>query len=308
MPIPDYESLMLPVLESLGDGVERALREVRDIIADKYQLSLEERSERIPSGQNTVISSRVAWAKTYLQNAGLVECPERGRVRITESGKQLLSSHPMTIDSKFLEKYPTFLRFKSKSNSARAEQSLAESYPLSPANGTPLELLDLSYQALENATKDELLNRLRSCSPRFFEHVVVELLRAMGYGGVTGDGRVTKATGDGGIDGVIKEDKLGLDVVAIQAKRWDDSVGRPVLQAFVGSMDYVRAKKGVLITTAAFTRDALEFVEKIEGKKVVLIDGDQLVQFMFEHNVGVAITKTYSLKEVSQDFFSDDNL
>lgn len=130
----------------------------------------------------------------------------------------------------------------------------------------------------------------------------------MGYGGVAGDGRVTKATGDGGIDGVIKEDKLGLDVVAIQAKRWGDSVGRPVLQAFVGSMDYIRAKKGVLITTAAFTRDAFEFVEKIEGKKVVLIDGDQLVQFMFEHNVGVTITKTYCLKEVSQDFFSDDNL
>ena len=166
--------------------------------------------------------------------------------------------------------------------------------------------MDASFDTLRKATAEELLSRLQSCSPSFFEQVVVRLLRAMGYGGVTGDASVTGKSGDGGIDGIIKEDKLGLDVVCIQAKRWDGSVGRPVIQGFVGSMDYIRAKKGVILSTSQFTKDALDYVDRIEGKKVVLINGPQLANLMIEHNVGVNPTKVYELKEVSNDFFDED--
>ena len=166
--------------------------------------------------------------------------------------------------------------------------------------------MEASFSTLRKATAEELLARLQSCSPAFFERVVVRLRRAMGYGGVTGDASVTGKSGDGGIDGIIKEDKLGLDVVCIQAKRWDGSVGRPIIQGFVGSMDYIRAKKGVILTTSQFTKDALDYVERIEGKKVVLIDGQQLANLMIEHNVGVNPTKLYELKEVSNDFFDED--
>jgi restriction system protein len=166
-------------------------------------------------------------------------------------------------------------------------------------------LIDASYQSLRSATTEELLTRLRSCSPSFFESVVVRLLMAMGYGGVTGHGTVAGRSGDGGIDGVIKQDKLGLDVVCIQAKRWEGAVGRPVVQGFVGSMDYIRARKGVIMTTSSFTKDALEFVDRIEGKKVVLIDGDRLAELMIEHGLGVTTTKAYELKEVSNDFFDE---
>ncbi len=171
---------------------------------------------------------------------------------------------------------------------------------------TPRELLDASYQALRKATAEELLARLKSSSPGFFEKAVVRLLLAMGFGGVAGEGLVTGRSGDGGIDGVIKEDKLGLDVVCIQAKRWEGSVGRPVVQGFVGSMDYYRAKKGVMLTTSAFTRDAVEYIDHIEGKKVVLIGGERLAALMIEHNVGVATAQVYELKEVSNDFFDEE--
>jgi restriction system protein len=170
---------------------------------------------------------------------------------------------------------------------------------------TPLELIDASYKSLRQATTVEMLSRLKSCSPSFFESVVVRLLMAMGYGGVAGHGTVTGKSGDGGIDGVIKQDKLGLDVVCIQAKRWDGAVGRPVVQGFVGSMDYIRARKGVIMTTSTFTKEAVDFVDRIEGKKVVLIDGDQLAGLMIEHGLGVVTTKTYELKEVSNDFFDE---
>jgi restriction system protein len=171
---------------------------------------------------------------------------------------------------------------------------------------TPQELLDASFNTLRKTTAEDLLAKLKTCSSGFFEQVVVRLLWAMGYGGVTGDASVRGKSGDGGIDGIIKEDRLGLDVVCLQAKRWEGSVGRPVIQGFVGSMDYIRAKKGVILTTSQFTKDALDFVERIEGKKVVLIDGRKLADLMIEHNVGVKRTKLYELKEVSNDFFDED--
>ncbi len=213
------------------------------------------------------------------------------------------SQKPATINCKFLKQFPSYLKFIAQPPDQGTD---AKDETVIESARTPLELMDASFNTLRKATAEELLARLQTCSPSFFEQVVVRLLRAMGYGGVTGDASVTGKSGDGGIDGIIKEDKLGLDVVCIQAKRWDGSVGRPVIQGFVGSMDYIRATKGVILTTSQFTKDALDFVERIEGKKVVLIDGPQLASLMIEHNVGVNPTKLYELKEVSNDFFDED--
>ncbi len=175
------------------------------------------------------------------------------------------------------------------------------------SQSTPLELFETSFATLRAALAEELLGRLIECSPQFFEQIVVKLLHAMGYGGQFGEGRVTNYSHDGGIDGVINEDKLGLDVVCVQAKRWQGNVSRPTVQSFVGSMDLIRAKKGVVITTSDFSRDASEFVDRIEGKRVVLINGKQLAQLMIEHDVGVSTTGTYKLKEVSNDFFEEES-
>jgi restriction system protein len=294
---------MLPFLETLQDGKERIMRELTEALAVRFGLTDEERQELLPSGQQTLFSNRVAWAKSHMKNAGLIFNPTRGKVSISDAGRKVLQQKPATINCKFLKQFPPYLTFigqaPGQSNEGKEETVLESTQ-------TPLELLDASFNTLRKATAEELLAKLKACSPGFFEHVVVRLLRAMGYGGVTGDASVTGKSGDGGIDGIIKEDKLGLDVVCIQAKRWDGSVGRPVIQGFVGSMDYVRAKKGVILTTSQFTKDALDFVDRIEGKKVVLIDGPTLADLMIEHNVGVNCTKLYELKEVSNDFFDED--
>lgn len=304
MPIPDFQTVMLPLLESLADGKERLMRDVTALLADRFELSDEERQQKLPSGENKLFVNRVAWAKAHLKAAGLIDNPSRGRVRISDEGRRVVASRPGKVNIAVLKKYPSYLAFAGLDPAADATSSAAPAAAASER--TPRELLDASYQTLRKATAEELLARLRSCSPGFFEKAVVRLLLAMGYGGVAGEGLVTGGSGDGGIDGLIKEDKLGLDVVCLQAKRWEGTVGRPVVQGFVGSMDYVRARKGVILTTSSFTRDALEFVEKIEGKKVVLIGGERLAELMIEHGVGVATSQVYELKEVSNDFFDED--
>ena len=303
MAVPDFQSVMLPFLEFLRDGQEHTMREVTDALAERFKLTEEQRQEHLPSGPQPLFYNRVAWAKTHLKNAGLIDNPVRGKVSIADAGRKVLAKKPATVNCRFLKQFPSYLKFIGQTpgqDQDGEEQSVIES------TQTPLELLDGSYNTLRKATADELLARLKTCSPGFFEQVVVRLLRAMGYGGVAGDASVTGKSGDGGIDGIIKEDKLGLDVVCIQAKRWDGSVGRPIIQGFVGSMDYIRARKGVILTTSQFTKDALDFVDRIEGKKVVLIDGPMLAGLMIEHNVGVKLTKVYELKEVSNDFFDED--
>ena len=274
-----------------------------EALAVRFGLTDEERQELLPSGQQTLFSNRVAWAKSHMKNAGLILNPTRGKVSISDAGRKVLQQKPATINCKFLKQFPPYLTFIGQ---APGQGNEGKDETVLESTQTPLELLDASFNTLRKATVEELLAKLKTCSPGFFEHVVVRLLRAMGYGGVAGDASVTGKSGDGGIDGIIKEDKLGLDVVCIQAKRWDGSVGRPVIQGFVGSMDYVRAKKGVILTTSQFTKDALDFVDRIEGKKVVLIDGPKLADLMIEHNVGVNPTKLYELKEVSNDFFDED--
>jgi len=308
MPIPDFQSVMLPLLQLLSDGKEWRMRDVTETLANRFQLTQQEREEMLPSGQQTLFSNRVGWAKTHLKGAGLISNPSRGKVSLSEEGRAVLAAQPQAINCRFLRQFPSYLELVGRARSdeaaeaAEVESSLADTESIQ----TPLELMDESFHALRRATADELLVKLRECSPGFFEKIVVKLLQAMGYGGVTGEALVTGRSGDAGIDGIIKEDKLGLDVVCIQAKRWEGTVGRPVIQGFVGSMDFVRARKGVILTTSQFSREAVDFVDRIEGKKVVLIDGPQLADLMIDHNVGVLPTKNYELKEVSNDFFDED--
>jgi restriction system protein len=306
MAIPDFQSVMLPFLEFIQDGQTRTMREVTDALSDRFQLSDAERLTLLPSGQQPIIANRIAWAKTHLKNAGLVDNPSRGKVCITDLGRSVLAQRPQQINMKFLRQYPAYLQFVGNGSRGAATGATEDESVTNEAR-TPLELLDQSFNTLRQTTKDDLLARLKRSSPAFFERAVVKLLLAMGYGGVGGDGQITGQPGGGGIDGVIREDKLGLDVVCIQAKRWENNpVGRPKVQEFVGSMDFVRARKGVIITTSAFTRDALNFVERIEGKKVVLIDGDCLAELMMDHDVGVTVKEVYKLKELSNDFFDED--
>ena len=302
MEIPGFQDVMRPMLEALADGQTRSSREVTNGIADHFGLSEEDRDRRVPSGQQTLIGNRVAWAKSHLKMAGLLEYPGRGLVRISDLGRRMLADNPARIDVRLLRQFPGYREFIGK---AEPEAAGAVAEPVVEEQRTPLELIDASFKTLWQATTEELLSRLRACSPGFFEDMVVKLLLAMGYGGVAGHGTVTGRSGDAGIDGVIRQDKLGLDVVSIQAKRWEGVVGRPVVQGFVGSMDFIRARKGVILTTSSFSREALEFVDRIEGKKVVLIDGDRLAELMIEHGLGVITRKVYELREVSNDFFDE---
>ena len=308
MPIPDFQSIMLPLLKCLSDRSERSMRDLTEKLAADYKLTDDEKDERLPSGEQRVFNNRVAWSKSHLKGAGLLDSPSRGYVRITDLGIKLLKQNPDRINVKFLKQYPSYCAFIGKPTSADSKPSRTITIVPEDDLRTPLELIDGSFLTLQQATADDLLARLKSCPPSFFEIVVVKLLMAMGYGGIAGEGNVTGKSGDGGIDGVIKQDKLGLDVVCIQAKRWDGPVGRPIIQGFVGSMDYIRARKGVIITTSVFTREGQDFVDRIEGKKVVLINGEQLTKLMIEHNLGVTTTKTYELKEVSNDFFDESEM
>jgi restriction system protein len=293
MAIPDFQTIMLPLLECLGDRRERTTRDVAEQLAGRFGLTDEELLMRLPSGQQGVFVNRVAWSKSHLKMAGLIENPSRGIVRISDLGVGVLREAPAVVNVGFLKRYPAYLASISKSGAQ--EETRTDAVQMENESRTPRELIESAFLTLRQATADDLLAKLKGCSPGFFESVVVKLLMAMGYGGVAGDGAVTGKSGDGGIDGLIK-----------QAKRWDGPVGRPVVQGFVGSMDYVRARKGVIMTTSSFTKDALDFVHRIEGKKVVLIDGERLAELMIEHGLGVTTTKTYELKDVSNDFFDED--
>lgn len=301
MPVPDFQTLMLPVLQVTGDGQEHTIGETIEIIASHFGLTDMDRNELLPSGRQFKFDNRIHWAKTYLTKAGLLQTTGRGKFSITERGIQVLNVNPPHINIKFLDQFPEFVAFRSKTTQTHI-QDVAP-----PENRqTPDELLDETYQGLRNQLAQELIDQVMSCTPRFFEKLVVDLLVAMGYGGSRKDaGERIGQSGDGGIDGIIKEDRLGLDVVYIQAKRWEGTVGRPIVQGFAGSLEGVRARKGVLITTSGFSKDAKDYVEKIE-KKIVLIDGDQLAQYMIDYGIGVTEMKTYIIKKADLDYFSED--
>jgi restriction system protein len=295
MPIPDYQSLMLPLLRHLADGEEHSLRDLTDCLAEECSLTDAERKELLPSGQQPVFDNRVGWAKTYMKKAGLLESPRRGWVRITPRGLDVLKEQPHRIDVSFLERFEEFRTFRAQRRA-----------PAPTHEPSPEESLAQAYETLKQGVLAELLDQVRRASPAFFERLVVELLVRMGYGGSFQEAaRAIGRSGDEGIDGIIKEDRLGLDVLYIQAKRWAQPVSRPEIQKFAGVLQGHRARKGVFITTSTFSKESWEYVEKIDSK-IVLIDGERLVELMFEHNVGVSTVGTYPVKKVDSDFFLEE--
>lgn len=303
--IPDYQTAMLPTLRALADGTIRRAGEIRDEVAKVFNLSEDELRELVPSGQKTLFSDRVSWAMTYMKKAGLLETPKRAHYQITARGKALLAENPARIDLSLLGRYPEFVEWKERSDSARPSGNGSAAADVE-AIQTPEESLDTAYSALRRAIETELLDQVKAMPPAFFEKLVVQLLVAMGYGGSLKDaGQAVGKSGDGGIDGIIKEDKLGLDVIHIQAKRWQGTVGRPEIQSFAGSLDGVKAKKGIFITTSNYSLEARAYVEKIE-KRIVLVDGDRLAALMFDHDVGVARVASYEVKRIDADYFNEE--
>lgn len=302
MAIPDYQTCMLPFLRHLGDGKEHSLRDAEESLAESFKLTPAERAELLPSGQQGVFKNRIGWARTYLKKAALIEAPRRAVFKITERGMQTLATNPSKIDVKFLEQWPEFMEFRDISKPSAVQ---AQPIELSLTTTTPEEAIELAYLGLREQLAQELLSRIMSCSPTFFEQLVVELLVKMGYGGSRRDaGERIGQTGDGGIDGIIKEDRLGLDTIFIQAKRWQGSVGRPEIQKFVGALQGQRARKGVFITTSSYTSDAVDYASRIDTK-VVLIDGKNLSALMIDFDVGVSASASYVVKRVDSDYFEE---
>ncbi len=304
--IPDYQSLMLPLLRLLADGKEHKYRDLIERLATEFQVTDEERKELLASGSQAIFDNRVGWAKTYLKKAGLIDSPRRATFVITEQGRKTLAKNPERIDNKYLRQFPAFLEFlKASRNDNETEEEAAS---VVTSEQTPEESLDKAYQRIRKSLAIELLNRVMQLSPAFFERLVIDLLVKMGYGGSIKDaGKAIGQSGDEGIDGIIKEDKLGLDLIYIQAKRWKPGtvVGRPELQKFVGALAGQGAKKGIFITTSQFTKEALEYAPKNETK-IVLIDGEQLAQLMIDYNVGCTIQQTYELKKIDSDYFGEE--
>lgn len=316
MPIPDYQSLMLPFLKIAGDGQEHRFRDAVETLAKQFSLTDEERNVMLPSGTAPVFDNRVGWARTYLKQAALIESPKRGIFHVTGRGKELLAKNPARIDNSTLEQYQEYLDFKLRRGEPKDASKLVPTStqtPLAalteaPADSTPEELFSQAYQRLRGNLEAELLDQVKSSTPAFFERLVIDLLVSMGYGGSRRDaGRAIGKSGDGGIDGIIKEDKLGLDVIYLQAKRWEGTVGRPEIQKFAGALQGQRANKGVFITTSNFSREAEEYAGIISSK-IILINGEQLAALMVDHNVGVSPVSTFEIKRIDSDYFEGDSV
>ncbi|MBN2323234.1 MAG: restriction endonuclease [Spirochaetes bacterium] len=307
MAVPDYQSLMLSLLQFVAKtGGETSTSEAVEALAKELSLSDEDLKEMLPSGIQSTFVNRVGWASTYMKKAGLLEATRRGFYQITGRGRDLLKKQPKTINVKLLKQYPEFLEFQQLKGTRSGDKVVESKGTSDVSTATPSEALESAYENLRDELADELLGRLKKISPAFFERVVVELLVKMGYGGSRSDaGKAIGRSGDGGIDGIIKEDKLGLDVVYIQAKRWDNNpVGRPDVMQFAGALQAQRATKGIFITTSRFTDDARSYVSQI-GSKIVLIDGEQLTSLMIEHDVGVSTVSLYPVKKVDSDYFEE---
>jgi len=305
MAIPDYQSCMRPLLKAVEDGQTYKFKDLVDKLADEFQLTDEEKNELIPSGVQTVINSRVGWARTYLVKAQCLETPKKGMVRIAERGKKLLSDYPDKINTKDLQQFEEFVDFVSSSKKSNKQQ---ETEVVSQQTMTPEEAIDYGTKMLNQDLASDLLSKILSKDDKFFEVLVVQLLEKMGYGGDFEDSSdVVGKTGDGGIDGIIKEDKLGFDTIYIQAKRYTDaSVGRPELQKFSGALAGKNATKGVFITTSKFADTAREYVKTLYNQKIILIDGKKLCELMIEYNLGVATNKTIEIKKIDSDFFDEE--
>ncbi len=299
---------MLPVLRALAATSPQHRNTLSDLMSDQFGLTVDEREKLLPSGKATVIRSRTGWALSYMKQAALVESPKRGWYALTARGKDVLAKNPASVDSVFLRQFPEFLEFRSRTraDTDTPDNSPAETRPAAVSPDLdPEEALEDAYLRLRAEVEAELLETVKSGSPQFFERLVIDLLVQMGYGGSREEAaRAVGRSGDGGIDGVIDEDRLGLDVIYVQAKRWEGSVGRPEIQKFAGALQGQRARKGVFITTSFFTREALEYAERIESR-IVLIDGRRLAALMFDANVGVAPRVSFTVKSTDGDYFEE---
>ncbi len=295
---------MLPLLTSLKDGKEHGFRELVESLAIQFQLTPENRKELLPSRKQPTFDNRVGWARTYLGKAGLLESPKRSVVQITPRGEQTLATNLRKINIKYLLQFDEFIEFRNKKSDASG-QTTPVSVSVVVDTETPEESLEGAYQTLRDNLSDELLTTIKRCSPAFFERLVVDVIVSMGYGGSRREaGRAIGGTGDDGIDGIINEDRLGLDSIYLQAKRWDGTVGRPEIQKFAGALQGYRARKGIFITTSSFTKDAQEYTSRIDSK-IVLIDGQRLASLMIDHNVGVTSEALYEVKRTDSDYFSE---
>jgi restriction system protein len=271
-------------------------------LAKHFELTEQERKQLLPSGQQELFTNRVAWAKTHLRMAGLLEGTARGVFRMTPQGKKLLKEHSGRIDLRVLQAQPGYLEARGR----KREKSQTTVATENGDNRTPEEQMEDSYQALRENLGKELLQRLKSASPAFFERIVVELLVRMGYGGTRKDaGQAIGKSGDEGVDGVIKEDRLGLDAIYIQAKKWENTVSRPEIQKFAGALQGFRAKKGIFITTSDFSKEAVEYAARIDSK-IVLIDGEQLWNLMIDFGIGVSTVASYEIKKLDSDYFNEE--
>jgi len=298
MAIPDFQSIMLPLLKFTEDKNEHSKGEAVEHISKLFNLSEEEKRELLPSGQQEIINNRVGWARTYLIKAGLLQSTRRSYFKITDKGLDALKQNPPKIDIKYLEQFPEFAAFKALRKD--------EKEPDKGDQQTPQELLEYGYQKIKHDLAQELLDLVKKGSPKFFEKLVVGLLLKMGYGGSLKDaGEAIGQSGDGGIDGIRQEDRLGREAIYIQAKRWEGTVGRPEIHKFVGALQGQRAKKGIFITTSNFSKDAIDYISKIDTK-IVLIDGEKLTQLMFDNDIGVSKVTNYEIKKIDSDYFSEE--
>jgi restriction system protein len=301
MAIPDYQSLMLPLLRLVSDEKEHSLQDATTALAVEFHLSATDLTEMLPSARKTRFYDRVGWASTYLRKAGLLNSARRGRFQITKRGLAVLRNPPHQINVEFLEQFAEFIEFRTRRDKDADHPTPPEIEPQ-----TPEEAIEAAYQSVRQSLADELLQTVKNCSATFFERLVVDVLVKMGYGGTRKDaGRAVGRSGDDGIDGIINEDRLGLDVIYLQAKRWDTPVGRPEIQKFAGALQGQRAKKGIFITTSTFTKEAQEFASRIDSK-MTLIDGQLLTQLMIDYNVGVNVVVSYDLKRIDSDYFIEE--
>jgi restriction system protein len=294
---------MLPLLELTGDGNEHSLRGAIDTLVERFRLSDEEKRELLPSGRQPTFDNRVGWARTYMKKAGLLQSTRRGYFQITERGFEVLAKKPERIDAAYLRRFPEFVAFQTPKTDEADRKARPQELD---DRATPEEEIEAAYQTLRVDLVHEVLEAVKGSSPAFFEQLVIDLLVKMGYGGTRRDaGQAIGRSRDGGIDGIIKEDRLGLDIVYVQAKKWESTVSRPEIQKFAGALQGQRARKGVFITTSDFSRAAREYVGLI-GSKIVLIDGDTLAQLMIDFDIGVTGMATYEIKRVDSDYFMEE--
>ncbi len=293
---------MRPLLEAHSDEEEHLNRDIVALLADRFNLSPEERREMLPSGRAKLFDNRVGWAKTHVLKAGLLEAPRRGVSKITSRGLKTLQENPKRIDLKVLDAFQDHRNFRNTPREANHTDQLNEP---NDCDQTPEELLENAFLKVRRQVETDLLSQIMDNPPDFLERVIVDLVVRMGYGGSRKDaGEALGRSGDEGIDGIIKEDPLGLDIIYLQAKRWEGVVGRPEIQKFAGALQGQRARKGIFITTSTFTAEALEYVSRIDTK-IILIDGARLTKLMFDHGVGVATSSSYEVKKIDSDYFVD---